>query len=37
VIPKMIQRVLVDGWEAAKALEECDKRIVEIYARYNKA
>jgi multiple sugar transport system substrate-binding protein len=37
VIPKMIQRVLVDNWEPAKALEECDKRIVEIYARYNKA
>ena len=33
VIPKMIQRVLVDNWEAAKALEECDKRINEIYAR----
>ena len=37
VIPKMIQRVLVDGWEPAKALDECDKRIVEIYSRYNKA
>jgi ABC-type glycerol-3-phosphate transport system substrate-binding protein len=37
VIPKMIQRVLVENWEAAKALEECDKRIVEIYSRYNKA
>jgi multiple sugar transport system substrate-binding protein len=37
VIPKMIQRVLVDNWEPAKALDECDKRIVEIYARYNKA
>jgi len=34
VIPKMIQRVLVENWEPAKALEECDKRIVEIYARY---
>jgi len=28
---------LVENWEPAKALEECDKRIVEIYARYNKA
>jgi hypothetical protein len=37
VIAKMIQRVLVDNWEPAKALEECDKRIVEIYSRYNKA
>jgi len=34
VIPKMIQRVLVENWEPAKALEECDKRIVEVYARY---
>src|SRR5580765_6942443 len=37
VIPKMIQRVLVDNWEPGKALEECDKRIVEIYSRFNKA
>ncbi len=37
VIPKMIQRVLVDNWEPAKALDECDKRVVEIYSRYNKA
>ena len=33
VIPKMIQRVLVENWEAAKALDECHKKIVEIYAR----
>jgi hypothetical protein len=33
----MIQRVLVDNWEPGKALEECDKRIVEIYSRFNKA
>src|SRR2546427_13433 len=34
LIPKMIQRVLVDNWEAARALDECHKRIVEVYARY---
>lgn len=33
----MVQRVLVESWEAAKALDECQKRIVEIYARHNKA
>ena len=33
VVPKMIQRVLVESWEPAKALEECHKRITEIYAR----
>jgi hypothetical protein len=36
VIPKMIQRVLVDNWEAAKALDECHKKIAEIYVRYEK-
>jgi multiple sugar transport system substrate-binding protein len=36
VIPKMIQRVLVDGWEPARALDECHKKIVEVYARYEK-
>src|SRR6266850_1418740 len=34
LIPKMVQRVLVDNWEAARALDECHKRIVEVYARY---
>jgi multiple sugar transport system substrate-binding protein len=33
VIPKMIQRVLVENWEAARALDECHKKIVEIYTR----
>jgi len=37
VIPKMIQRVLVDNWEPARALDECQKRIVEIYARNEKS
>src|SRR5215475_8892189 len=36
VIPKMIQRVLVDNWEPAKALDECHKKIGEIYTRYAK-
>jgi multiple sugar transport system substrate-binding protein len=36
VIPKMVQRVLVDNWEAARALDECHKKIAEIYARYEK-
>ena len=36
IVPKMIQRVLVDSWEAAKALDECHKKIAEIYARYEK-
>ena len=33
VIPKMIQRVLVDNWEPPRALEECHRRIEEVYAR----
>jgi len=36
VIPKMIQRVLVENWEAAKALDECHKKIAEIYVRHAK-
>jgi hypothetical protein len=32
----MIQRVLVENWTAEKALEECHKRIAEIYDRHNK-
>jgi multiple sugar transport system substrate-binding protein len=34
VVPKMIQRVLVENWPAEKALEECHKKIAEIYARH---
>ncbi len=37
IIPKMIQRVLVDNWEAPRALEECHRRIAEVYARYKQA
>jgi hypothetical protein len=33
VIPKMIQRVLVDNWEPPRALAECHRRIEEVYAR----
>jgi multiple sugar transport system substrate-binding protein len=36
LIPKMIQRVLVENWEPAKALEECHKKVAEVYARYEK-
>ena len=36
VIPKMIQRVLVENWEPARSLDECQKKIVEIYTRYEK-
>ena len=36
VIPKMIQRVLVENWDAAKALDECHKKISEIYVRHAK-
>jgi multiple sugar transport system substrate-binding protein len=31
---RMMHRVLVDGWEAEKAVEEAHKKVVEIYARY---
>ena len=34
VIGHMIQRVLVERWEAEKAVEEAHKKVVEIYARY---
>jgi len=37
VIGRMIQRVLVENWEAEKAVEEAHKQIVEIYARYQEA
>ena len=30
----MIQRVLVENWEAEKAVEEAHKKVAEIYARY---
>lgn len=37
LIGKMIQRVLVENWPAEKALEECHKKIVDIYARHARA
>jgi multiple sugar transport system substrate-binding protein len=37
VIGRMIQRVLVESWEAEKAVEEAHKQIAEIYARYPEA
>jgi multiple sugar transport system substrate-binding protein len=34
VIGRMLHRVLVENWEAEKAVEEAHKKVVEIYARY---
>jgi multiple sugar transport system substrate-binding protein len=36
VLPRMMHRVLIEGWEAAKAVEEAHKKVVEIYARQEK-
>jgi hypothetical protein len=33
-IGRMIQRVLVENWEAEKAVEEAHKQVAEIYGRY---
>jgi hypothetical protein len=33
VLPRMMHRVLVENWEAAKAVEEAHQKAVEIYAR----
>jgi multiple sugar transport system substrate-binding protein len=32
----MMHRVLVENWEAEKAVEEAHKKVVDIYARYQK-
>jgi multiple sugar transport system substrate-binding protein len=37
VLPRMMHRVLVEGWEAEKAVEEAHKKAVEIYARHQEA
>jgi len=34
VISRMMHHVLVDNWEAEKAVEEAHKKVVEIYARH---
>jgi multiple sugar transport system substrate-binding protein len=34
VLSHMMQRVLVENWEAEKAVEDAHKKVVEIYARY---
>jgi len=34
VIARMMQRVLVENWEAEKAVEDAHNKAVEIYARY---
>ena len=35
-IPGMRVAGYVENWEPARALDECHKRIVEVYARYAK-
>jgi len=37
VLGRMMHRVLVENWEAEKAVEDAHKKIVEIYARYQEA
>jgi multiple sugar transport system substrate-binding protein len=34
MIGRMMHRVLVESWEAEKAVEEAHKKVAEIYARY---
>ena len=34
VLPHMMHRVLVENWEAEKAVEEAHKKASEIYARH---
>jgi hypothetical protein len=34
IIARMAHRVLVESWEAEKAVEEAHKKVVEIYARH---
>jgi multiple sugar transport system substrate-binding protein len=35
VLARMMHRVLVESWEAEKAVEEAHKKVVEIYARHH--
>jgi multiple sugar transport system substrate-binding protein len=37
LIGRMMHRVLVENWEAEKAVEEAHKKVVEIYARHQQA
>jgi hypothetical protein len=37
VLGRMIQRVLVEGWEAEKAVAEAHKKVAAIYARHQEA
>jgi multiple sugar transport system substrate-binding protein len=37
MIGRMMHRVLVENWEAEKAVEEAHKKVVEIYARHPEA
>ena len=36
ILGHMMHRVLVENWEAEKAVEEAHKKVVEIYARYRR-
>jgi multiple sugar transport system substrate-binding protein len=36
-IARMMHRVLIDNWEAEKAVEEAHQKVVEIYARHQKS
>ena len=37
LIGRMMHRVLVENWEAEKAVEEAHKKVAEIYARHQEA
>jgi hypothetical protein len=34
ILARMMHRVLVENWEAQKAVEEAHNKVVEVYARY---
>ncbi len=34
VLPRMVQRVLVDGWEAEQAVAEAHKQAAQIFTRH---
>jgi hypothetical protein len=36
LIPKMVQRVLVENWPAEKAAEETHRAVAEVYARHSR-
>jgi hypothetical protein len=34
ILARMMHRVLVESWEAEKAVAEAHSKVVEVYARY---